>query len=169
MRKHFSFGLGITLAAASLFLAAPANAAVANEASPANPQTAHGCTTTDDLYVVSPIGQTRQQFRSHAATRHHARNLSNDDDSKTSCIDVEGHKLTVDRVTADEYYGGGGHHCATPRLYANGSLFATGPKRCATFSVQWTFPINEGFSNHTQLCTSWSDEPGLRPCETVHD
>ncbi|MFF3512041.1 hypothetical protein [Streptomyces sp. NPDC002573] len=56
-----------------------------------------------------------------------------------------------------------------PRLYANGSLFATGPKRCATFSVQWTFPINEGFSNHTQLCTSWSDEPGLRPCETVHD
>ncbi|MDT0465348.1 hypothetical protein [Streptomyces gibsoniae] len=138
MRKHFSFGLGITLAAASLFLAAPANAAVANEASPANPQTAQGCTT-------------------------------NDDDSKTSCIDVEGHKLTVDRVTADEYYGGGGHHCATPRLYANGSLFATGPKRCATFSVQWTFPINEGFSNHTQLCTSWSDEPGLRPCETVHD
>ncbi|MFF4214520.1 hypothetical protein ACFYZE_35335 [Streptomyces sp. NPDC001796] len=135
MRKQIRIGLGVTLAAASLYLAAPASAA---EASPANPRTASGCTT-------------------------------NDDDSRTSCIDVEGHKLHVDRVVADESWGGSGHHCATPRLYANGRLFATGSNRCGTFSAEWVFPLNEEFSNNTHLCTSWSDEPSLRPCETVHD
>jgi hypothetical protein len=76
---------------------------------------------------------------------------TNDDDSKTSCIDVEGHKLTVDRVVADEYYGGAGHHCATPRLYANGSLYATGSRRCNYASAEWTFPLNQEFNNGTKL------------------
>jgi len=121
------------------------------------------------LQLAGPASAAAPRDQTSATPRSASGCTTNSDDSKTSCIDVEGSKLVVDRVVATENYGGFGSHCATPRLFANGSLFATGPQRCSTFSVQWTFPLNQEFDNHTQLCTAWSDATNLRPCETVHD
>ncbi len=93
-------------------------------------------------------------------------------DTDIVCIDVEGSGLLVDHVTPSEIYLLPGTSCATPYLYANGSLYAQGAQVCSpnelNTELQWTIPLNQYYADQTQLCVTWTDASSLEPCETVH-
>lgn len=128
---------------------------------------AGGILAAASLVLATPASAATPAETLHLGPQSASGCTTNAQDTRTSCIDVEGSGIMVDHVTASQNYSGYAIHCATPRLYRNGSLYATGRKQCGPVSLKWTFPLKLQFRDNTQLCTQWSDTD-LRPCETVH-
>lgn len=90
--------------------------------------------------------------------------------SGSTCITVNGSGLRVDSVkaTLTRNHLGSGCHRVTITF---GSTYSIGATRCGDgrTRVYGPEPVLMSFPNGTMACASWSYNPSIRPCVTIHN
>ena len=89
--------------------------------------------------------------------------------SGSTCITVNGSGLYVDSVkaTLTRNHLGSGCYQVTITFGSTYSIFATrcGDGRTRTYGPD---PVYMSFPNGTKACATWSYNPSIRPCVTIH-